>query len=672
MKNLDSGRDRGVVAEVASIASELRSNLGSSRVMIGIAGPPGVGKSTFTEALANELGPVCAVVPMDGFHLSNDVLTEKGMRGEKGAPHTFDALGYGAILERIKKDDGSTVFAPVFDRDLEQAIASAIEVRPEHRIILTEGNYLLLDDSMWSIARNQLDEVWYLELPRRVRRKRLVERRIGYGDSKSDAERWVDRVDMPNADVVDKTALHADRRILRPKYDRDLAKPGVVHLGLGGFHRSHQAVYFDRILESGDMDWGIVGVGAREVDRENQRGFEERSGMYTLLTVATDGTEKVQQIDSLIDYKFAPERQDEVIELIADPEIRIVTVTVTEGGYEAQDTEMGDVDAISLLADGLRARMIGGGGPIAVVSCDNLQGNGAIAKHAVLARANSLDGEFISWLNQNVSFPSSMVDRITPRPDKSLVTHLRATHRVWDSWPVRSEEFLQWVLEDRFPAGRPDLEAVGVQMVADVRPYESMKLRLLNASHQVMAHLGLLAGIDWVHQTTEDPEFQLLLETYMKREAAPTLKEVEGIDTPDYCAELMRRFSSRAVQDTLERQVADASERIRAFVVPVARDQLSMGGPVDITSLTVAAWSVLAQQRLEANEALPDQNSDLVEKAVFAERAKDGAFLDEFSFLEDLASDSRFRDAFVSWREMLIAHGARSAVSKAIRLSRTP
>jgi mannitol 2-dehydrogenase len=370
---------------------------------------------------------------------------------------------------------------------------------------------------------------------------------------------------------------------------------------------------------------------------------------------------------------------------LADPETRIVSLTITEGGYGVDDGTgefaphdegtLADLrgerparSVLGMIVEALRQRRERGTDPFTVMSCDNIQGNGDVARVAVTGFAAQRDPELARWIAEEVAFPNSMVDRITPATTdetRSLVAH---DFGIDDAWPVRAEAFEQWVLEDTFTLGRPPFERAGVQLVSDVEPYELMKLRLLNASHQAMGYLGILCGAEYVHEVCSDPLFREFLLGYMKNEAIPTLRPVPGIDLDAYCTELLSRFGSEAIRDTLARQVVDGSARIPKFLLPVVRDRLALGASIPRCTLVLAAWSVFLETdearapRLAIDARLPHLNRGLE-----AEAASPGAFLDIASVFGDLGADSRFRDGFIRARDALHEHGPRETMERITR-----
>ena len=329
--------------------------------------------------------------------------------------------------------------------------------------------------------------------------------------------------------------------------------------------------------------------------------------MYTLVLKGTDGSIEPSVIGSISSYLYAPAGPEAVIAKLTDPSTRIVSLTITEGGYPVSDVT-GEFDAnadvvgdlapgavpgtvFGLVAEALDRRRTSGARGFTIVSCDNITGNGDVARRSFTGFARLKNPELARWMDDNVEFPNSMVDRITPVTTDSDRRELSERFDIQDAWPVVAEPFAQWVLEDRFVAGRPRLEDVGVQFVDDVQPYELMKLRLLNASHQVLSYLGYLAGYRYVHEVCQDPAFRQMLMRYMAREATPTLPPVPGIDLEDYRRTLLNRFANPHVGDSLARNGTDGSDRISKFVLPVIRHQLASGGDISVAVTAVAGWA---------------------------------------------------------------------------------
>lgn len=464
--------------------------------------------------------------------------------------------------------------------------------------------------------------------------------------------------------------------VQKPQYDPSSLRTGIVHFGVGGFHRSHEAMYLDRLMNAGQgQEWGICGVGVLPGDAGMRDVFHDQDNLYTLLTKAPDGTEEARVIGAVHRFLFAPDNPEAVIETLAHPDTRIVSLTVTEGGYSLNNVTgefdpSGDVQhdlqsgvtprsVFGLLTEGLRRRRERGLVPFTVMSCDNIQGNGHVTHRVLSAFARVRDPELGEWIAVNVAFPNSMVDRITPATTDEI-RHEVAAYGVEDAWPVVGESFTQWVLEDHFTLGRPALETVGVQVVQDVEPYELMKLRLLNASHQAMAYLGLLEGRTYAHEVCQDPTYVTFLLDYMELEATPTLRPVPGIDLDAYRHELIERFASTAIRDTLARLIVDGSERIPKFLLPVVREQLARGGRIEHAALVVASWSAYAAR--EDRPDLVDPRAAQLTALARQDQLTPGAFLNQPEVFGDLAHDERFRAAYLGACESLRALGPQGAM----------
>jgi mannitol 2-dehydrogenase len=478
------------------------------------------------------------------------------------------------------------------------------------------------------------------------------------------------------------TALPAP--VQRPAYDRAAAGSGVVHLGVGGFHRSHQAVYFDRLLARGHGEWGITGVGVLPADRGLHEALRAQDGLYTLVLKHPTGAIEPAVVGSLLRLLLVDDDPAAVLAAMASPSTHLVTMTITEGGYSTEkstgrflpdDALRADLTAphprtaFGLLGAALRRRRDAGTPPFTVVSCDNVENNGALARRTLVEFARLQDAgtgdDLAGWIDRHVAFPSSMVDRITPVTTDGDRRRLADEAGIADRWPVVAEPYLQWVLEDSFSDARPPLEEVGVQLVDDVRPYELGKLRLLNAGHQVMSYLGYLAGHRRVDEVMTDPLFVELVDRYMREEATPTLPPVPGTDLAAYRAVLLDRFANPAVSDTLARNCAEGSERIATFVLPVVRDQLRTGGPIDVAVLAVAAWVRYATGedegggRIEVVDARLDRMAPLLRRR----REDPSAVLGLGDVFGDLADDERFRRAYLRAAGSLDRLGARGAVA---------
>ncbi len=455
---------------------------------------------------------------------------------------------------------------------------------------------------------------------------------------------------------------------------------------MGGFHRAHQAMYHDRLLnQGGSPDWGICGVGVMPADREMRQVLDAQDGLYTLVIKHADGTYEPRVIGSIVEYLFAPDDPEAVIERMAAESTRIVSLTITEGGYNINDLtgefDVANPDVVhdlrpgaaprttfGLITEALRRRRSLGLAPFTVMSCDNLQGNGHLTKRVFTDFARLRDTELGDWIESEVRFPNSMVDRITPVTTDADRAEIRERFGIDDRWPVVCEPFTQWVLEDSFTAGRPRYEDVGVQLVDQVEPYELMKLRLLNASHQAMCYFGYLAGYRLVHEAAQDPLFQAFLLGYMNEEASPTLPPVPGVDLDGYKHTLIERFSNPQVRDTIARLCAQSSDRIPKWLLPVVREQLATGGEIKRSAAVVASWARYDEGVDEQGEPIEvvDRLADSLVRLARLQREDPDAFIANRDVFGDLADDKRFVTGYRSALSSLHQHGARATLESLV------
>jgi mannitol 2-dehydrogenase len=475
----------------------------------------------------------------------------------------------------------------------------------------------------------------------------------------------------------------ANSDVHKPSYVRSELTVGIVHFGVGGFHRAHQALVIDRLLNQ-DLatDWAICGVGLLPGDRRMQQVLQSQDCLYTLVEKAPDGTREARVVGSIVDYLYAPDDVEAVLEKLADPNIRIVSLTVTEGGYNISPvTGEFDLDNPSVVADlrpdavpqttfglvteAFRRRRDRGVGAFTVMSCDNIQENGAVAQRAFTTFARAKDAELAAWIERESRFPNSMVDRITPVTTDEDRTEIHEQFGVDDGWPVVAEPFFQWVLEDAFVAGRPPVEQAGVQVVEDVEPYELMKLRLLNASHQAIAYFGHLSGYRYAHEAAQDPVFAQFLLNYMNSEAIPTLRPVPGIDLDDYTHTLIERFSNAEVKDTIARLCAESSDRIPKWLVPVIKDNLAHDRPVRISAAIVASWARYAEGVDEHGQPIKvvDRLADSLTATAKTQRDDPTAFIRNRELFGDLVDHARFVEAYEEALDSLHSRGAHATVA---------
>lgn len=369
-------------------------------------------------------------------------------------------------------------------------------------------------------------------------------------------------------------------------YDRNQVKAGIVHIGVGNFHRAHEEYYTNQLLEdASQQQWGICGVALLPGDEQLYKALREQENIYTLTVCGRDGKDEVHHIGSLVELIWGIENPQAVIDKIADKDIKIITLTITEGGYNIDKTSgsfMLDNESIQqdmaqphapktvfgFVAEGLRKRMEAGNGPITILSCDNLQHNGNTAKKAFTSFIEAQDKELAAWVAQNVTFPNSMVDRITPATTPADIERLNKMNGTDDKAPVYCEDFIQWVVEDNFIAGRPAWEKVGVEFTDDVTAYENMKLSLLNASHQMLSYPAFLSGYRKVDDAMHDERFARYLRTFMDTDITPYVPAPGNTDLELYKQTLIERFGNRSVSDQLARLCFDGVSKIPVYIMP--------------------------------------------------------------------------------------------------------
>ena len=468
-----------------------------------------------------------------------------------------------------------------------------------------------------------------------------------------------------------------------PAYDRTKVSPGIVHLGIGAFHRAHMAVYVDDLLGV-DPGWGIVGASLRRPD--TKEALEPQDGLYTIAVRDAAGTHP-RVIGSILRVMDANSEREALLALMADPAIRIVSLTVTEKGY-CHDPATGELDARhpdivhdlanptapksapGMLVEALARRKAAGIAPFTVMSCDNLPSNGRTAKRIVTRFAALRDADLGAWVRQ-VAFPSTMVDRIVPATtdaDRAEVAELIGAE---DAWPIMTEPFTQWVIEDDFPAGRPAFETVGAQLVADVEPFELMKLRMLNGSHSTMAYAGYLGGYQYIADVMGDDAYMRLIHGLMSDEVMPTL-DMEGVDLGAYRDQLLERFRNPALKHRTWQIAMDGSQKLPQRLLGTIRDRLDAGQGIARLALGVAAWMRYVTGVDENGEEI-DVRDPLALRmhAIAADAGDDHAALFDGLvalgevFGTDLAGNAAFRRAVLDHLENLFDKGARASVAAA-------
>ncbi|WP_164700144.1 mannitol dehydrogenase family protein [Modestobacter sp. KNN46-3] len=483
------------------------------------------------------------------------------------------------------------------------------------------------------------------------------------------------------ASLSELTLPHHAANVRVPTYDRAALTPAVVHFSVGGFHRAHQLVYLDDLAESGCTDWGVVGVGLRSPQMRD--ALQPQDHLYTVVERSSAG-EHARVIGSLIDYLFAPDSPEAVLAVLTDERTRLVTMTITGNAYRidagtgrfvpdaAVHADLADPHhprtLFGYIVEALDVRRRAGLAPFTVLSCDNMQSNGEAARAAVVGFAQLRDPGLAAWIDEQVTFPGSMVDRITPSTSLSDRDEVTRLFGVADRWPVITEPFSQWVLEDSFCNGRPPLEQVGVQFVADVGHHELMKTRLLNGSHSAMGHLGELAGVARVDEFLADPVLGRYVTRLMAREVAPLLPAPDGIDLGEYQQSLLRRFADPAIGDRLDRLCRRGSSKIPLYVLPSLLTAREQGRPSRLLTLAVAGWCRYLQGTDLAGRplALADDRAEELGVLARAGGTDPRPLLAVDAVFGDLGRDESFVTALATALRQLEELGVRGAVAHAL------
>lgn len=461
----------------------------------------------------------------------------------------------------------------------------------------------------------------------------------------------------------------------RPRYRRAALTPGIVHIGVGNFHRAHQAWYLHRLMQAGQaLDWAIVGAGVRAYDATMREKLLAQDCLTTLIELDPGGT-SAEIIGSMIDYLPVEEANAALITQMADPAIRIVSLTVTESGYYLDPVTKGfdaghddmrhDAEypdrprtAFGAMVAALRRRREAGTGPFTGLCCDNLQGNGDILRQTVVSLARLSDPDLADWIDTHACFPNSMVDCIAPATGPKEIA-LARDFGIDDAAPVTHEAFRQWVIEDDFCAGRPDWDTVGATFSDDVHAYETMKIRILNAGHQVLANVGEVLGIETISGCMAHGGIAAMFRRVQVEEIAPTVAPVPGKTPLEYLDLIERRFANPRIVDTTRRVAFDGSARHPGFLLPILRDQLAAGGSVNGLALVEALWARMCAgtredgSRIAANDPLwPD-----LAAAAVAARSRPAAWLEQDRIYGDLATAKPFAEAFGTWHRMIWSEG---------------
>lgn len=466
-----------------------------------------------------------------------------------------------------------------------------------------------------------------------------------------------------------------------PKYRRGDLKAGIFHIGLGNFHRAHQAVYLNDLFNLGlDHDWAIVGTGVRAADQEMRDKLAGQDFLTTVVEQEAHST-NVRVTGAMIDF-IKPGDSAAALDILANPAIRIVSLTITEGGYYISPaTQKFDPTHPEIVADarnigapktafglivaGLMRRRSAGVAPFTVMCCDNIPGNGHVTRDAVAGLAELVDPAFAAWIRKEVAFPDAMVDRITPATTDRERAILSERYGVEDNWPVFCEEFRQWVIEDHFPSGRPAFEKVGVTFTHAVGPYEFMKIRILNGGHAAIAYPAGLLDIHFVHEAMEDTQIRAFLEKLTRDEIMPTVPPPPDTDLEDYRKLIERRFSNPKVGDTITRLAFDGSNRQPKFILPTAAARLKAGKSCAGLALVSALWCRYAYGVSESGKTIApnDPSWDRLQAAARRARQDPTSFLAMRDLFGALADDPAYAAAFSNALGKIWARGVRAALA---------
>ncbi len=475
-------------------------------------------------------------------------------------------------------------------------------------------------------------------------------------------------------------AANLDRLpVAAPSYDRAGLTGGILHFGLGNFHRAHQAVYLDRLMNLGEaQDFAIVGAGVMPSDARMREALAAQDYLYSVVEQSAEASE-ARVVGAMIDHLPAADGPA-IIAKLADPAIKIASLTITEGGYFI-DATTGRFDpthpavaadganpeapktVFGMLAAGLKARRAAGLPPFTVMSCDNIPHNGHVARAAVVETARLSDPALAEWISANVAFPNGMVDRITPATSDRERRMIREEFGLEDDCPVFAEDFIQWVLEDDFPQGRPALEKVGVEFVKDVTPWEMMKIRILNGGHAVIAYPAGLMDIHFVHEAMENPLVRGFLDKVTREEIIPVVPPVPGTDLTAYAAKIAERCANPKIGDTIRRLCLDGSNRQPKFIIPTIGDRLARGLPVEGLALESALWRRYCAGTTDSGARIEPNDPNWSRLTEIAQ-SEPALWLGMAEIYGDKGQDPRFAAAFAKWSGLLWSEGTEAVLKR--------
>jgi mannitol 2-dehydrogenase len=474
------------------------------------------------------------------------------------------------------------------------------------------------------------------------------------------------------------------KAVARPTYARRSLRPGIIHFGVGNFHRAHMQVYLDRLFNAGrDLDWAVIGAGVTTHDERMRELLGNQDWLTTVVEQSAEASEA--RVTGVMTNFLSPTDTSGMIARMSEPAIRIVSLTVTEGGYfvdpatgrfdpehPAIRAEIENPDApktvFGMILAALRIRRKAATAPFTVLSCDNVPHNGKVTRNAVAGLAEALDPDLADWVREAVAFPNGMVDRIAPATGDRERAICRDEFGVEDAWPVFCEDFIQWVLEDNFPAGRPALEDAGVTFVEDVTAHELMKIRILNGGHALIAYPAGLLDIHFVHDAMAHPLVRGFLQRVEREEIIPVLPPVPGVDLDEYFELIERRCLNPKIADTIRRLCLDGSNRQPKFIIPTIADRLARGLPVEGLALESALWCRYCAGVTESGAMIApnDPNWDRLHALAGAARSDPAAWLAMGDIYGAVAEATAFREAFTAHQRALWADGTEAVLRRYI------
>ncbi|WP_298849426.1 mannitol dehydrogenase family protein [uncultured Ruegeria sp.] len=483
----------------------------------------------------------------------------------------------------------------------------------------------------------------------------------------------------PAVKISSETLVDLPIGVSVPSYDRSKLSPGIVHIGLGNFHRAHQAWYLHRLMQQGlAYDWAIIGAGVRPGDAIMRERLLQQDCLTTLVELDPNST-SIEVIGPMIDFVEVHPENAPLIAAMSDPRIRIVSLTVTEGGYYQSESGRLEVDhpdiahdianpdrpitAFGAMIAAYRARRDAGHLPFTAQCCDNLQNNGEVLRQTIIDLARLTDPNLARWINETARFPNAMVDCIVPATGEAELSSVRELG-ILDMAPVTHENYREWVVEDQFCAGRPPWEQAGVTITENVHTYESMKIRILNAGHQVLANAGEILGLATITDCMADPLIRAFFHKVQTEEILPYVEPIDGIAPSDYLALVEKRFANPKIRDTTRRVAFDGSSRHPGFVLPVLRDALASGGPIEGLALVEALWARMSAGIREDGTVIDpnDPHWDLLNDTANRAKSHPLAWLEMRQTYGDQARQKRFADAFSRWLSLIWSEGTCAAL----------